>query len=77
MFDSGFGQDGKPALGRWTVEFREGMVRFQVTDTDETAAYECDGGEISGSSASGEFRGHFDALKGTLTWTGHEYERVK
>jgi hypothetical protein len=76
-FDTGLGEDGRPAMGRWTVEFRDGMVRFQVTDTSQTAAYVCDNGEISGSSWSGDFRGHFDALKGTLTWNGHEYERVK
>jgi hypothetical protein len=64
-------------MGPLTVEFREGMVRFEVADTSLTASYDCNDGEISGSSASGVFRGHFDALKGTLTWNGHEYERVK
>jgi hypothetical protein len=63
-------------MGKWTVEFRGGVVRFQVTDTSRTASYACTDGEISGAAAGGTFRGHYDASKGTLTWNGHEYERV-
>ena len=71
------GPDGMPAMGKWSVEFRDGVVRFQVSDTDMTATYACTDGEITGSAWGGAFRGRYDASKGTLTWNGAAYERVK
>jgi len=71
-FDTGVGPDGMPAMGSLFVEFRGGMVRFDLADASLTAAYVCADGDISGSSSSGDFRGHYDAAKGTLTWNGHE-----
>jgi hypothetical protein len=76
-FDTGVGPDGMPAMGSLYVEFRGGMVRFDLADASVTAASVCADGDISGSSSSGDFRGHYDPAKGTLTWNGHEYEKVK
>ena len=76
-FDTGLGPDGKPAMAHLTVEFRDGVVRFQLTDTSLTANYVCTDGDISGSSAGGNFQGHYDAAKATLTWNGNAYERVR
>ena len=76
-FDTGLGPDGKPAMAPLTVEFRDGVVRFQVADTSLTAPYLCTEGNISGSSASGGFQGHYDVTRGTLTWNGHEYAKTR
>jgi hypothetical protein len=73
---NGLGPDGTVSMGKLSVEFRGGVVRFEVADTLRSGTYVCEDGDIS-STGDESFRGHFDVVKGTLTWNGQEYERVE
>ena len=64
-------------MGKLTIEFRDGVMRYQVADAFDSAAYVCANGEITGGEAGQEFHLLYDGVEDRLTWNSHEYERVK
>lgn len=76
-YPGALGSDGKAGMYHLVIQFADGVVTCDSSDSTLKARYTCVDGVISGVPNGRILSGKYDAESGVLMWQGAEFRRIE